>query len=111
MTGQVKEDVITRFKELGVTVKEGAVSFEPYLLRRDEFLSVSRPYAFLPDDRHRAGTLEAGSLGFSLCGIPVFFRLAETYVIYVCKRVISSTNRNFEGRQGPGTRTHLCLFF
>jgi 3-isopropylmalate/(R)-2-methylmalate dehydratase large subunit len=24
------------------------------------------------------------------------------------KRVISSTNRNFEGRQGPGTRTHLA---
>jgi 3-isopropylmalate/(R)-2-methylmalate dehydratase large subunit len=22
--------------------------------------------------------------------------------------VISSTNRNFEGRQGPGTRTHLA---
>lgn len=24
------------------------------------------------------------------------------------KRIISSTNRNFEGRQGPGTRTHLA---
>jgi 3-isopropylmalate/(R)-2-methylmalate dehydratase large subunit len=24
------------------------------------------------------------------------------------KRVVSSTNRNFEGRQGPGTRTHLA---
>jgi 3-isopropylmalate/(R)-2-methylmalate dehydratase large subunit len=24
------------------------------------------------------------------------------------KRVISSTNRNFEGRQGPGTRTHIA---
>ncbi|HEY0917772.1 3-isopropylmalate dehydratase large subunit [Devosia sp.] len=24
------------------------------------------------------------------------------------KRVISTTNRNFEGRQGPGTRTHLA---
>lgn len=23
-------------------------------------------------------------------------------------RVISSTNRNFEGRQGPGVRTHLA---
>ncbi len=23
-------------------------------------------------------------------------------------RVVSSTNRNFEGRQGPGVRTHLC---
>jgi 3-isopropylmalate/(R)-2-methylmalate dehydratase large subunit len=24
------------------------------------------------------------------------------------KRVVSSTNRNFEGRQGPGTRTHIA---
>jgi len=24
------------------------------------------------------------------------------------RRVISSTNRNFEGRQGPGVRTHLA---
>jgi 3-isopropylmalate/(R)-2-methylmalate dehydratase large subunit len=24
------------------------------------------------------------------------------------KRVISSTNRNFRGRQGPGARTHLA---
>ena len=24
------------------------------------------------------------------------------------ERVISSTNRNFENRQGPGTRTHLA---
>jgi 3-isopropylmalate/(R)-2-methylmalate dehydratase large subunit len=24
------------------------------------------------------------------------------------ERVISSTNRNFEGRQGPGVRTHLA---
>ncbi len=83
MTGQVKEDVITRFKELGVTVKEGTVSFEPYLLRRDEFLSVSKAYVFSPDDRRWVGTLEAGSLEFSLCGIPVVFHLAESSVIYV----------------------------
>jgi 3-isopropylmalate/(R)-2-methylmalate dehydratase large subunit len=24
------------------------------------------------------------------------------------KRVVSSTNRNFEGRQGPSTRTHIA---
>ena len=24
------------------------------------------------------------------------------------KRVITSTNRNFEGRQGPGVRSHLA---
>jgi 3-isopropylmalate/(R)-2-methylmalate dehydratase large subunit len=40
--------------------------------------------------------------GCSLC----FYAGGET--LGAGKRVISSTNRNFEGRQGPGTRTHLA---
>jgi 3-isopropylmalate/(R)-2-methylmalate dehydratase large subunit len=40
--------------------------------------------------------------GCSMC----FYAGGETFGPQ--KRVISSTNRNFEGRQGPGTRTHLA---
>jgi 3-isopropylmalate/(R)-2-methylmalate dehydratase large subunit len=40
--------------------------------------------------------------GCSMC----FYAGGETFG--AGKRVISSTNRNFEGRQGPGTRTHLA---
>ncbi len=40
--------------------------------------------------------------GCSMC----FFAGGETFG--AGKRVVSSTNRNFEGRQGPGTRTHLA---
>jgi 3-isopropylmalate/(R)-2-methylmalate dehydratase large subunit len=40
--------------------------------------------------------------GCSMC----FYAGGETFGKE--KRVISSTNRNFEGRQGPGTRTHLA---
>ncbi len=40
--------------------------------------------------------------GCSMC----FYAGGETFGAN--KRVISSTNRNFEGRQGPGTRTHLA---
>ena len=52
MTGQVKEDIIARFGELGVRVREGRVSIEPTLLSDSEFL---------PD----------GSLKFSYCGAQV----------------------------------------
>ena len=38
MTGQVKEDILSRFGELGVFVKEGRLFFNPCLLRKDEFL-------------------------------------------------------------------------
>jgi len=40
--------------------------------------------------------------GCSMC----FYAGGETFGSQ--KRVISSTNRNFEGRQGPGTRTHIA---
>lgn len=40
--------------------------------------------------------------GCSMC----FYAGGETFGPH--KRVISTTNRNFEGRQGPGTRTHLA---
>jgi 3-isopropylmalate/(R)-2-methylmalate dehydratase large subunit len=40
--------------------------------------------------------------GCSMC----FYAGGETFGAQ--KRVISTTNRNFEGRQGPGTRTHLA---
>src|SRR5690606_32056530 len=38
MTGQVKEEILTRFGELGVTVADGIVTFAPRLLAQSEFL-------------------------------------------------------------------------
>lgn len=45
---------------------------------------------------------EWGTSGCSFC----FYAGGETFAPKT--RVISSTNRNFEGRQGPGVRTHLA---
>lgn len=55
MTGQVKEDIIARFGELGVRVRDGRVSFEPSLLEDREYL---------PD----------GTLTFTYCGALVRYR-------------------------------------
>ena len=41
MTGQVKEEVIARLQELGVSVVNGSVTFNPFILRKSEFLSGS----------------------------------------------------------------------
>lgn len=38
MTGQVKEDILTRIGELGVKMKDGKLVFEPHLLSKSEFL-------------------------------------------------------------------------
>ncbi len=50
MTGQVKEEILTRFAELGVRVHDGAVRFDPCLLRACEFIDEPQPFRFLDVD-------------------------------------------------------------
>ena len=50
----------------------------------------------------KAAGFEWGAPGCAMC----FYAGGETFAPQ--SRVISSTNRNFEGRQGPGVRTHLA---
>jgi hypothetical protein len=83
MTGQVKEDILTRFEELGVRVEQGAIAFEPILLRRAEFLSAPQPWRFRLQPEQGAEELPAGSLAFTLCGVPVIYRLAASAAIRV----------------------------
>jgi hypothetical protein len=78
MTGQVKEEILVRFGELGVEVTAGAVRFGPALLEAGEFLcepSALRCY----DVRGRETTLElpAGSLAFTFCQVPVVYQLTR----------------------------------
>ena len=53
------------------------------------------------DQIFKAAGFEWGSAGCALC----FYAGGDTFAPGT--RVISSTNRNFKGRQGPGVRTHL----
>jgi hypothetical protein len=78
MTGQVKEEILTRFGELGVRVREGIVGFEPVLLRRDEFLAVPGTLqgfdlAGLPQSL----AVPAKALAFSYCQVPVVYALTR----------------------------------
>ena len=74
MTGQVKEEILTRFGELGVEIEDGRVSFRPELLRPEEFLGESGEYR-LPDAHGRSHViaLPPGSLAFSFCQVPVTY--------------------------------------
>jgi len=47
MTGQVKEDILSRFGELGVFVKDGKLLFNPCMLRKMEFLTVPETFNFV----------------------------------------------------------------
>jgi hypothetical protein len=78
MTGQVKEEVITRFGELGVRVADGCVRFRPELLRRREFIAKPRTFEYLDvDDQWQELGVAAGQLAFTWCQVPVVFRLTD----------------------------------
>jgi hypothetical protein len=77
MTGQVKEDLISRFGELGVRVEDGCVHFTPSYLAREEFSTGRQEWTFSTGRQLRTETLPPGSLAFCLCGVPVVYRIAK----------------------------------
>ena len=54
MTGQVKEDIISRWFELGVSVSDGQITFRPTMLRDEDFTD--------------------GELRFTYCGTEIVYR-------------------------------------
>jgi hypothetical protein len=79
MTGQVKEDILCRFGELGVFVKKGRLCFNPWLLRETEYLKEPATFAYVDvDSTHLEISLEPDTLGFTYCQVPVIYRLSDT---------------------------------
>jgi hypothetical protein len=58
MTGQVKEEILTRWGELGVKIESGLAVFNPRLLRRAEFKN-------------------DGTLHFTWCGADIVYKLVD----------------------------------
>ena len=58
MTGQVKEDIISRFFELGVSVRDGQVSFRPTMLTEADFTN--------------------GELRFTYCGVEIVYKFTPS---------------------------------
>ncbi|MCF7915544.1 MAG: hypothetical protein K9L66_10295 [Spirochaetaceae bacterium] len=78
MTGQVKEDIIARFLELGVTVREGRVGFQPALLDRSEFLEEEGEFFYFDTEgKPKHAKVAAGSMAFSFCNVPVFYHRGD----------------------------------
>ena len=78
MTGQVKEDILSRFGELGVFIKDGVLQFNPCLLRKDEFLTKSKLFDYVNIHfEHKTIELKENSLAFTFCQIPVVYQLSD----------------------------------
>ncbi|MEP1553089.1 MAG: hypothetical protein ABJJ44_14880 [Paraglaciecola sp.] len=77
MTGQVKEEILTRFGELGVEVVAGKVNFAPRMLRQKEFLHESQNFHYLDVNGNWQQTLlPENSLAFTWCQVPIIYELS-----------------------------------
>jgi hypothetical protein len=78
MTGQVKEDILARFGELGVVVEHGEIHFRPEMLRAIEFSGQSEVFTYydLASERHEM-TIPEGSLAFTYCQVPVIYHRSD----------------------------------
>jgi hypothetical protein len=86
MTGQVKEDIISRFGELGLEIHDGAITFHPGLLRREEFLTGSGTFTFYDVDNKKVTIdLHSGCLAFTLAQVPVVYHLSNSEKTVVCR--------------------------
>ncbi|MFO7871082.1 MAG: hypothetical protein R6V03_06580 [Kiritimatiellia bacterium] len=75
MTGQVKEEILARWGELGVMVENGSVRFNPGLLDPGEFLPGPAVFTYVDvSGAERTLELPDGALAFTLCQVPVVYR-------------------------------------
>jgi len=78
MTGQVKEEILSRFGELGVRVKEGKVSFMPNLLQSCEFIEESKLFRYVDvDNNWQEIVVPAKGLAFTWCQVPIVYQLND----------------------------------
>jgi len=78
MTGQVKEDILSRMGELGVAVKEGKITFSPGFFNKAEFLKAPATFTYVDVDfTPQQIELEKDRLCFTYCQVPIIYKMAS----------------------------------
>jgi hypothetical protein len=84
MTGQVKEDILSQWGELGVLVKDGELHFYPQLLRKSEFLEKEVNFNYINVNGEKQHLeLNVNSLAFTYCQVPVIYEISDKNEIEV----------------------------
>ena len=102
MTGQVKEDVISRILELGVNVIEGRIRFEPTILNDEEFIQEPVQFEYVDiEGMFRTIDLESDSLAFTYCQVPVVYQRTGSSAIKISftsgdTRIIDGNSLDYE---------------
>ncbi|MDF3130537.1 hypothetical protein P0Y35_15120 [Kiritimatiellaeota bacterium B1221] len=95
MTGQVKEEILTRLGETGLQIKNGCVQFNNLLLLKNEFRSAPGTLHWI-DLNHQKKILEvpAGSFAYTFNRVPVLIKIAEYDSVTIFRKDGSSKTRS-----------------
>jgi hypothetical protein len=79
MTGQVKEEVLARFGELGLRIVDGKAYFQTDLLRKCEFLTTAQEFRYLDvNDQWQELSIAKNGLAFTWCQVPIVYQLDDS---------------------------------
>jgi hypothetical protein len=78
MTGQVKEDFLSRMRELGIQVENGEITFQSSLLNPDELLKEESVFDYFDlKDRKQQIQLRKKQLAFTFCQVPLIYSASD----------------------------------
>ena len=84
MTGQVKEDILSRFAELGVQIKNSTLSFGLDLFDRDELLESEGEFTYCNvDGEFKTEPVPEKGFAYTLFQVPIIYRPGESDLIQV----------------------------
>ena len=76
MTGQVKEDIINRWAELGLNSNNGKLEFNPFILRKSELILEESFLTYIDfEGEFQKVKVPKNSLAFTYCQIPIIYTL------------------------------------
>lgn len=98
MTGQVKEDIICRWGELGINISNGSLGFNPFFLLKSEFLKEAADYQYYNlNNELETIHLEPNTLAFTYCKTPIVYKIGnKNHIEVVFDSGEKLTQENFE---------------
>jgi hypothetical protein len=78
MTGKVKEDIISRMHEIGITIKSGKIIINPSLLKEEEFTEKAGSFGYYDlSGTEQKIKCSKKSMAFTLCQVPFTYTLSN----------------------------------
>lgn len=78
LTGQVKEDIISRIGEMGLSIVDGEIIFDASLLNREEILVDEKKFEYYTlEGKSETITLKANQIGYTFCQVPIIYTFSD----------------------------------